>query len=598
MTTSGLHGRHTLGDAMKYRKIRLGAMVGALGALAAVSAGSAVAQQAQPEQLTQSAYKQVTFASQGVSIKRTTAAAQMTKDETAPARAFTGPTSMLADPTNPRIVVAATANLRDKQCYLSVSRDGGHTWHFSKNLPTDPAYPSCTNASASIPMTSIAWGRKGTLYFAHQAYGDGEGPREGKSSILLARTTDLGATWKTTLVDNNRGKTGVVANDSGVPGLTVDTSGPQDIVSVGFNQSFPDAPADSPLKNPNVSVSTSFDGGNTFGPPVELNSFPRPSIDLAGTTHQMFMTGGFGSPFLYAHDGVLLAVTGPGFAASDTLPPAPPEAGSGVTPGTWYARPMPQLIGRSTDHGKTWAITALGPPIYAGAGNMTGMGWTAKGGPKGTFVAVYPATPATSPTTALADIVMLRSTDGGVTWSSPLAIDDDPPVDQTTSFYPQLAVAPNGRVDVAWQDNRDGVTDFTFNERYSYSTDGGLTWAHNVKINDQPINFNYGVSFNSDIRQPNGIASTNQYAIIGWADTRFADEVTQTQDNFAAAAQFAPLPSTKNTVAPKIAAVFGGLIVAGIVLLVMMQLRRRRESPRATAPPVQETVGARASEKP
>ena len=331
---------------MNYRKLRLGAVAGAVAALAAASAGSAAAQQqGQPEQLTPYAYKQVPFASQGISIKQLTAAAQMTKDETTPSRAFTGPTSMQADPNNPRIVVAATANLRDKQCYLTVSRDGGHTWHFSKNLPTDPAYPYCTNTSASIPMASIAWGRNGTLYYAHQAYGDGEGPREGKSSILLARTTDLGVTWKTTLVDNNRGKTGVVSNDSGVPGLSVDTSGPRDVVSVGFNQSFPDAPADSPLKNPNVSVSTSLDGGVTFGPPVELNTFPRPSIDLAGTSHQMWMTGGFGSPFLYAHDGVLLAVAGPGFAANDTLPPAPPEAGAGITPGTWYARPMPQLIG-------------------------------------------------------------------------------------------------------------------------------------------------------------------------------------------------------------------------------------------------------------
>ncbi len=584
---------------MNYKRLRLGAVAGAVGALAAASAGSAVAQQqGQPEQLTPSAYKQVPFAAQGVSVKHLTAAAQMTKDETTPARAFTGPTSMQADPDNPRIVVAATANLRNKECYLTVSRDGGHTWHFSKNQPTDPTYPYCTNATASVPMTSIAWGSDGTLYYAHQAYGDGEGPREGKSSIILARTTDLGTTWKTTLVDNNRGKTGVVANDSGVTGLTVDTSGARDVVSVGFDQSFPDAPSDSPLKNPNVMVSTSLDGGNTFGAPVNLNSFPRPSIDLAGTSHQMFMATGFGSPFLYAHDGVLLAVTGPDFAANDILPPAPPEAGSGVSAGTWYARPEPQLIGRSTDHGKTWTITTLGPPIYAGAGNMTGMGWTAKGGSKGTFVAVYPATPATSPTTALADIVMERSTDGGVTWSSPLAIDDDSPQEQATSFYPQLSVAPNGRVDVAWQDNRDGVTDFNFNERYTYSTDGGVTWAHNVKLNDQPINFNYGISFNYDIRQPNGIASTNQYAIVGWADTRLANEVTQTQDNFAAAAQFSPLPATKNTVAPKIAAVFGGLIVAGIILLILMQLRKRREGP-LPASSSREAVGARAvSEKP
>lgn len=111
----------------------------------------------------------------------------------------------------------------------------------------------------------MAWGRDGTLYYAHMAYGDGEGPREGKSSAMLARTTDLGASWKTTLVENNRGKTGVPPSVGSVPGLTVDTSGPRDLVYVGFSRSYPDAPAGDPLRAPHVMVATSTDAGATFG---------------------------------------------------------------------------------------------------------------------------------------------------------------------------------------------------------------------------------------------------------------------------------------------------------------------------------------------
>ena len=569
---------------MKHRNMRAGAVALAIGELVAAYAGSAGAEPGP----TPSTYKQVTFKPQAVSVDKLTASTQMTKDLESPARAFTGPTSIVANPDNPRIVVGATADLRSRICYLTVSKDAGRTWHFSEEPPTDPAYPYCTNNTAGVPMTMVAWGRDGVLYYAHQAYGDGEGTREGKSSVILARTTDLGKSWRTTLVDNNRGKTGVSPNDSGVFGLTVDSSGPRDAVYVGFDQSYPDAPPGDPLRAPQVMVAASTDGGSTFGKAVDLNTFERPTIQAAGKTYTLDMQRGFGSPFLVAHDGVLLAVAGSDFPFNDQ-PKPPPEAGANLNPGSWYAYPIPQLIGRSTDQGKTWTITPLGDPILAGTGTFTGLGWTAKGGAKGTFVATYAATPATAPSINVADIVVQRSTDGGVTWTSPLAIDDDPPEMHATGFYPQLNVAPNGRVDVAWQDDRD-TSDFHFNVRYTYSTDGGATWAPNVKVNDAPVNFNYGVSFNSDIRQPNGVASTNEYAIVGWADTRLANDVTQTQDNFASAVQFSPLPTTANTTAPIVAAVFGGLVVAGAVLLLLLR-SRRQDGPGTAESPSRVAVG-------
>jgi hypothetical protein len=526
-------------------------------------------------------YKQVPFKPQAVDVKKLTAASQMTKDQLAPARAFTGPTSMVAKPDDPRIVVAATADLRDKVCYLTVSRDAGRTWRFSKELPTDPRFPFCAQQTAGIPEAVVAWGSDGTLYYLHTAYGEGEGPSwPGKFSVLLARTKNLGESWQITMIDNARERTGDAISNWASPGLAIDTSGPRDVIYAGFSQSFPDAPEDSPLNAPRPMVATSTDGGATFSTPIDLNTFPRPTQNVAGKQYQLFMDTGFGSPFLVAHDGVVLAVAGGNFPSNDQ-PPPPPEAGTGLNPGSWYAHPMPQMIARSTDQGKTWEIKTLGDPILAGTGTYTGLGWTPKGGDNGTFVAVHAATPATSPTIALADIVVHRSTDGGVTWTSPLAIDDDPPEMMATGFYPQLNVSPNGRIDVAWQDNRE-TSDFHFDVRYTYSTDGGLTWAKNVKVNDRPNNFNYGVSFNSDLRQPNGVASADEYAIIGWADTRNANEVTQTQDNYAAGVQFEPLPTKKNTTAPIIAAIFGGLVVAGAVLLIL-QARKRRVAPAPAA---------------
>ena len=98
-------------------------------------------------------FNQATFTTQSVTPKRLTAPVQMTKDEQGPARAFTGPTSMLVDPGNPRVLVAATADLRTRVCQLLVSGDAGHTWHFSKSLPAP-------RPIRTAPTGARAWPRR------------------------------------------------------------------------------------------------------------------------------------------------------------------------------------------------------------------------------------------------------------------------------------------------------------------------------------------------------------------------------------------------------------------------------------------------------
>jgi hypothetical protein len=499
-------------------------------------------------------------------IKRLTAAVQMTKDDPLPTRSFTGPTDMLVDPGNPRVIVAATADLRTRVCYLERSSDAGVTWHIvGPAVPGLKSYPYCTTAdNAGATQASIAFGRNGTLYYALGGYGPGEGAADGHSSVLLARSNDLGNTWSTIVVDNNRGKTGdAAAADSGVTGLAVDTSGPQDVVYVGFMQSFPNAPKGSPLKDGAVVVAVSTDGGATIAHQSNINTFSKVMQTVGGMTVPLQMMTYFGGPFMAAHNGVVEAVSGAQSTSAYNV------SGTG-------SMALPEIVARTTDQGRTWTFSTLGPPIYSGTGNQTGIGWTPAGGPRGSFVATYASTPASAGSSGTANIVVQRSTDDGQTWSSPHIITDDDPTQQFTSFYPQLGVAPDGRVDVVWEDNRD-QHDYHFQVRYSYSTDGGVTWTKNMQISDQPVNFGLGVSFNSDIRQPPGVASANQYAAFGWADTRLGNDTTQTQDDYAVVAQFAPLPATRSNTLPVVAAVFAGLAVAGLVILVVFATRRRRQ---------------------
>lgn len=563
-------------------------------ALAATAGASPGAASSQAEQVAHH-FPSADFVAQDRPIRRLTSAVQMTKKEPAPGRAFTGPASMLADPDDPNIVVAATADLRTRVCHLLVSRDAGRTWDFSESLPSPESHPFCTNSTAGVPLASIAWGRDGTIYYAMQGYdGEGESPREGKTSILVARSTDLGDTWRSTVVADGLEKIeGFEVENTGVSALAVDMSGDRDVVHVGFARSYADVPDDSPRNDPSTLVATSTDGGATFDPPVDLNEFSEVTQEIDGKAYPLRFRTGFGAPFMTAHDGVLLVVAG-SQTPFDDRPPPPPAAGEGLSPGSFYAVPHPQLVARSTDQGRTWSVSTLGPPIYAGAGAFTGLGWTPEGGPQGSFVAVYAGSPETSPTTGIADLVFQRSTDGGRTWSDPVAIDDDDPEDYSTSFYPQLSVAPNGRIDVVFQDNR-GQTDYRFNVQYTYSTDGGATWAPNRAINDRPVDFNFGVSFNSDLRYPPGVASTDHYATFGWADARLADKVTQTQDNFGAVAQFSALPAGSSSVLRFAVAAFGGLLAAGLVLLLLSALRKKDDAspPPPAAPPRQpEPVGA------
>src|SRR5262249_12419689 len=72
-----------------------------------------------------------------------------------------------------------------------------------------------------------------------------------------------------------------------------------------------------------------------------------------------------------------------------------------------------------------------------------------------------------------------RSTDGGQTWSSPVRVNDDPRGDGAFQWFGTMSVAPNGRIDVVWNDTRGSADSTQSALYYAYSTDGGTTWSPN-----------------------------------------------------------------------------------------------------------------------
>ena len=79
------------------------------------------------------------------------------------------------------------------------------------------------------------------------------------------------------------------------------------------------------------------------------------------------------------------------------------------------------------------------------------------------------------------DVMFARSTDGGLTFSTPVRVNDDANFQAHWHWFGTFAVAPNGRLDAVWYDNRNTGND---NSQlfYSYSTDTGLTWSPNIAV--------------------------------------------------------------------------------------------------------------------
>src|SRR6478735_1151696 len=80
------------------------------------------------------------------------------------------------------------------------------------------------------------------------------------------------------------------------------------------------------------------------------------------------------------------------------------------------------------------------------------------------------------------DVMFVRSTDGGLTFSVPHRINDDPINHNKWHWFGTLAVAPNGRIDSVWLDSRNAANNTDSQLFYSFSTDGGVTWAPNVAV--------------------------------------------------------------------------------------------------------------------
>ncbi len=146
----------------------------------------------------------------------------------------------------------------------------------------------------------------------------------------------------------------------------------------------------------------------------------------------------------------------------------------------------PTYFSRTADSGVTWEAARA---IYAPGPQSQTIGNLVRVLPDGTLVNLFAQLDNTVNQTQ-GNLMVIRSTDRGATWSAPIRVAALTPLgarDPTTgqairdgSIIPQMAVAPGGTLYVVWQDARfGGVRDAIVISR---SADGGLTWSEPTRV--------------------------------------------------------------------------------------------------------------------
>jgi hypothetical protein len=116
------------------------------------------------------------------------------------------------------------------------------------------------------------------------------------------------------------------------------------------------------------------------------------------------------------------------------------------------------------------------------------------------------------------NVMFARSTDGGLTFSPPHRINDDPINPNKWHFFGTLSVASNGRIDVVWYDTRNAADNIQSQLFYSWSTDGGVTWAPNIPVSAS-FNPHAGFPNNEKIGDYITIVSDNTGGNVAYAAT-------------------------------------------------------------------------------
>lgn len=395
------------------------------------------------------------------------------------------------------LVIASRIDGPEFSCALHRSADGGTTW-------TETAVPVPGGADRACHAPDLAFAADGTLHLIFLTLsGDAYRP----SGLWLATSDDGGQSLSepVRILDASPLQARLTTDPTRSERLHVTWLQADDIAGLGF------ADAGNPVK-----AMRSDDGGETWSEPVRVSDpgqarvvAPSPAIGPEG---ELYVT------YLDLKD--------------DGLDYHADHEGQGGPP---YSGQWALTVARSTDGGRSWSRAAVDDPVQ----------------PVERVVVLRPPYPALAVDTTSdrvyvglhdgrrgdSDVWVWASDDRAASWSDPVRVNDTPVGDGTTQSLPQLAVAPDGRLDVIYYDRRDDPDDVMTEVSLQASADGGATFTESVGLTTEAFDSRVGFGSNrgmAELGSRLALLSTERQALAAWTDTRSGTPLSGKQDLYRA----------------------------------------------------------------
>jgi hypothetical protein len=354
--------------------------------------------------------------------------------------------------------IAVSANGGSNGLFVAYTGNGGSSWNTSSFTP---------NNSLSSWMGADNFGNIYMSYLSGSSL-----------TTSIARSIDGGASYSVVATLGNANGSADHPEMGIGPGPTAGTN------SIFLRDTVGSANRITSATSSGLGVTSSFISLNPFG----TGNFGSTAVGPGGRTAftSMSPAGGTGPSSMavrYDADGV-----GPGGYVSQAT--IPTQVGG--------FRPIPAQPSRTID-----AQVALQ--------------YDSSGGPNnGSLYMLY--TQAPNPTSADTDIVLRRSSDNGLTFSSQVRVNSD--TGSNSQFLGRLAVDQvTGNLASVWYDARNSPGNNTVELWGSVSIDGGSSWAPNFKISDAIFDGKFGGVSSRNFGDYISLDFYNGQMVTAWADS-------------------------------------------------------------------------------